>query len=140
MLDWINSHDTLLWWLAVLSAISFVGSLIVIPILVVRIPADYFTSRTRHPTAWKRSHPIIRISILTAKNVFGAVFVVTGVGMLVLPGQGVVTVVIGLMLMDFPGKFAMERWIIRRRPVHRALNWIRAKADRPPLGIPARPG
>ncbi|MCH7700574.1 MAG: hypothetical protein IID37_02690 [Planctomycetes bacterium] len=139
MLDWISSHDTLLWWLAVLSVISFVGSLIVIPILAVRIPADYFTGRTRHPTAWKRRHPIIRISILTAKNVFGVAFVLAGVGMLVLPGQGVVTVVIGLMLMDFPGKFAIQRWLIRRGPVHRALNWIRAKTDRPPLEIPANP-
>jgi hypothetical protein len=57
--------------------------------------------------------------------------------MLFLPGQGVITMLIGVMLLNFPGKFALERAIVRRRPVHRTINWMRAKANRRPLQIPS---
>ena len=137
MFDWVRSNDAWLWWMVALSAISFVGSLIAIPILVVRIPVDYFIRRTRRPFAWSHRRPVLRITMMAAKNALGVLFVVAGLAMLVLPGQGLITVVIGLMLMNFPGKFALERWIVRRKPVHRTLNWVRAKAARPPLRIPS---
>lgn len=51
MPEWITDHKTLLASLAVLSVITFVGTLILIPLLVVRIPEDYFTQRRRRPAA-----------------------------------------------------------------------------------------
>jgi hypothetical protein len=43
---------------------------------------------------------------------------------------------IGLMLLEFPGKRRMELWLIRRKAISSAIHWIRAKAGRPPLEIP----
>jgi hypothetical protein len=62
--------------------------------------------------------------------------VVAGLVMLVVPGQGLLTLAVGLMLMDFPGKFRLERWLATRGPVWRSLNWLRKRARRPPLERP----
>ena len=42
-------------------------------------------------------------------------------------------ILVGLIFLDFPGKFALERRLARQPPVFRALNWIRARAGRKPL-------
>ena len=34
-------HSAVTWWLAVVSLVMFVGSLALIPVIVVRLPADY---------------------------------------------------------------------------------------------------
>ena len=68
--------------------------------------------------------------------VVGMGLIVAGVAMLFIPGQGVLTILIGIMLMNFPGKHALERWLIRRRPIFRSVNWMRAKSGRPPLLLP----
>jgi hypothetical protein len=53
--------------------------------------------------------------------------------MLVLPGQGILTIATGLLLMDYPGKFRLERRIVATPMVLKGLNWLRAKANQPPL-------
>ncbi len=54
------------------------------------------------------------------------------------PGQGILTILIGLSLLDFPGKRKMELKLIRLRAVRRGINWIRARAQQPPLDLPPR--
>jgi hypothetical protein len=71
--------------------------------------------------------------LLILKNLFGAILVLAGLSMLLLPGQGILTILVGLMFLDFPGKFAMERRLVRQRPVITAINWMRRRANRPPL-------
>ena len=135
MLDWLQSHQVLLGWLGAASALTFVGSLIAIPWLVIRIPKDYFVHRHHFVDRWQPRHPLLRVALLTAKNLAGVVLVLAGVAMLVLPGQGILTILIGLMCLDFPGKFALERRLVRQPPVIAAINWMRAKAKRPPLEL-----
>jgi hypothetical protein len=132
----VNEHEALVWWLGIGSLVMFLGTLIAIPIIVARIPEDYFTRKSRHDDAWKPSHPALRLTVVILKNLAGVLFILAGIPMLLGPGQGVLAILIGIMLLDFPGKYRFERSIIRRRPVHRTINWIRAKADRPPLKIP----
>jgi len=136
ILEWIRAHDTALWWLAAASVVMFVGSLIAIPIFVARIPADYFSQR-RSPnrTPWQDRHPVVRAALLVAKNVIGCVFIVAGIAMLVLPGQGLLTIVIGILLLDFPGKYALERWLVSRPSVLGSINWLRRRANQPPLEL-----
>ena len=67
------------------------------------------------------------------KNTAGVVFLTAGVAMLVLPGQGLLTILLGLMLINFPGKRRFELALIRRRPVLKSVNWIRRRAGREPL-------
>jgi hypothetical protein len=53
--------------------------------------------------------------------------------MLFLPGQGLLTMITGLLLIDYPGKFRLERKIVNTPAVLKSLNWLRAKAKKPPL-------
>jgi hypothetical protein len=131
--QWSIAHGVALRWLAVLSAVTFVGTLIAIPILVARIPADYFVDPKRHRHPWTRYHPVIRGVLLAVKNLIGGAFVLLGLALLVLPGQGILTIVIGLTLVNFPGKYRLERWLVARAPVLRAINALRARLGAIPL-------
>lgn len=137
ILDWIAGHELLLGWLSVISVLMFFGSLIAVPWLVLQIPTDYFLHPDHLVDRWRARHPLVRIGLLTLKNLCGVVLVLAGIAMLVLPGQGILTILMGLICLDFPGKFALERRLARQRPVLLAINWIRAKGKRPPLELPA---
>jgi UPF0716 family protein affecting phage T7 exclusion len=76
---------------------------------------------------------VIHISLVALKNLLGFVFVAAGIAMLVLPGQGLLTIFIGILLLDFPGKRAVERWLVRLPRVLQAANWIRQRYGRPPF-------
>lgn len=124
--------------LTVASVIGFIGSLIAIPFILVRLPADYFD--TRVPRHWmKDHHPVLRVIGLAAKNVIGAVFLVAGLAMLFLPGQGILTMLIGLSLMDFPGKQQLEAKLVGQSTVLSAINAMRKKFDKPPLMLAPDP-
>jgi hypothetical protein len=125
-------------WIFGVSVVLFVLSLVGMPLLVVRMRADYFVARAPGSDSWSGRHPVVRIGVRVIKNVLGVVFLVAGFAMLVLPGQGVLTMLLGLTLVEFPGKRRLELAIIRQRPVHQAINWIRARARRPSLIVPDR--
>ena len=119
--------------LTLLSIATFFGSLIVLRILVVRMPADYFVGHRPAPNPWADSHPAIRMSALVAKNLLGGILVAFGFLMLFTPGQGILSILVGLSLLSVPGKRALERRIVGNPVVLRGLNAIRARAGRPPL-------
>jgi len=135
MIEYIQSHETAMLWLAFGSIASFVGTLILVPFLVVRIPEDYFSHSRRHLSPWANQHPVIRGILMVLKNLLGVIFVLAGIVMLVLPGQGLLTIVIGIILLDFPGKYRLERWIISYQFILRSINWLRIRAKRNPLII-----
>ena len=133
MLDWIGAHDVLLWWLAAGSAVMFFGSLIAMPILVARIPADYFAHEARPPSRWAGYPTAVKVLLRMLKNLLGVVLIAMGLVMLFTPGQGLLTLLVGLLLLDGPGKYRFEKWLIYRPKVFRSINWLRAKAKRGPL-------
>jgi archaellum biogenesis protein FlaJ (TadC family) len=124
-----------LGWLAAVSALMFVGSLAVLPVVAARIPADYFCADRRGQTPWRRRRPGFRLCVLILKNILGLVLLLAGVLMLFLPGQGLMTIFLGIMLMDFPGKYRLERYIISRGPVLRGINWLRKRSGVAPLEV-----
>jgi hypothetical protein len=67
------------------------------------------------------------------KNLLGLLLVVLGLIMLVTPGQGIVTLLIGLLLMNFPGKYHLERWLVLRPGVLKGLNWLRRRQGQLPF-------
>ena len=136
MPDWIPFSKATLWWMGILSVVTFVGSLIALPFLVARIPADYFVRDRQGHAAHRQQHPVLRVIGLVCKNLLGLAFVLAGVAMLVLPGQGILTIVIGLSLMNFPGKRALERRIVQQPSILRAINWMRHRAGHSPLIVP----
>lgn len=128
--QWLQAHEALLAWMFGLSLGSLVLTVLLLPVMVAALPADYFTatrSELRHartPLRW-----LLRIG----KNLLGVVFVLAGIAMLVLPGQGLLTILIGLLLLDFPGKRALERRLVARPGLRAFLDRMRAKRGKPPL-------
>lgn len=101
--------------------------------LIARLPSDYFVSEVRHESSLAHYPAVVRLGLPMLKNILGFVFVVAGIAMLVLPGQGILTLIAGILLMNFPGKFALERWLVRKRRVRDAIDWLRVRAGQPPL-------
>ena len=119
-----------------LTATTAVISLISVALIVVRIPTDYFAGDTP-PRLWADRHPLVRWPLLIFKNLLGVTLVALGAVMALpgVPGQGILTMLIGAMLLNFPGKRKMERWLIGRRGVLTAINKIRGRYGRPPLQL-----
>jgi hypothetical protein len=138
ILEFLRLHQASLWVMGALSVMVFAGTLIAIPILVIHIPADYFTRRRKTGDGSPKGHPAARILGLTFKNLAGIIFILSGIAMLVLPGQGILTLLIGIMLLNFPGKRALEQRIIEQKSVLRTINWIRLKARKPALKLPRK--
>jgi hypothetical protein len=136
MIAWLYGHETVLWWMGALSVVGFVGTLIALPILVARIPVDYFRRDRRHDSHHATRSAVPRVLGVLLKNLLGIVLILAGMAMLVLPGQGILTILIGLMLMSFPGKRTLERRLVQQPSVLRAINWMRAKAHQPALEVP----
>jgi hypothetical protein len=124
--------------LTVASVVGFIGSLIAIPLILVRLPPDYFD--TRVPRHWmKDHHPVLRVIGLVVKNAVGFVFLLAGLAMLFLPGQGILTMLIGISLIDFPGKQRLEATLIGQPTVLSAINSMRNKFKKPPLIVAPDP-
>ena len=140
MIEWIHSNETIVWWLVASSAFTFMASLILVPMFVVRIPADYFTHKKRHHKRPEKYPPVIRIIVLVIKNILGLILFCAGILMLILPGQGLFTMFIGMMMINFPGKYKLERWIVERGPVLKSINWLRRRAGHDPLMTHPIPG
>lgn len=120
--------------MAAASVVGFVGSLIGIPWILVRLPADYFD--TRVPRQWMTGrHPVLRAVGLVIKNVVGVIFLLAGIAMLVLPGQGILTILIGISLIDFPGKHRLEARLVGQPLVLQTINKVRARFGRGPLVV-----
>ncbi|MGF1546973.1 MAG: PGPGW domain-containing protein [Thiotrichales bacterium] len=125
-----------LFWLGGLSAITFIASVVLIPWLVIGLPTDYFADRQSHLSRMHRQHPTRYQLIKIAKNALATLLILAGILMLVLPGQGLLTILIGISISDFPGKYRLERRLVRQPGIFRALNWIRERYHKPPLWYP----
>lgn len=141
MIDWLTQtiHGWGLTWGQVLlgvgaSVIMFVVSTAVVSFVLVKLPANYFHSSHDREFMVER-HPVLRAVGIAAKNVFGFVLVVLGVIMAVpgVPGPGVLSILLGIMLLDFPGKRTLETRIVSRPRVNDAVNTLRARFGKPPL-------
>ncbi len=109
------------------------ATLIAVPILIALMPSDYFSRGKLRP---REIHPIFRWTLLILKNILGLILIISGLAMLVLPGQGVITILVGLSLLDFPHKKNLERRLVQNPQVLKTMNWIRIRANRPPLEPP----
>ena len=135
LLEWLRNNSSLLSWLAVFSVFAFIGTLVSIPALVIRIPEHYFLHARRPSAEGSGSGSLKHLILKGMKNVVGIVLVLAGMVMLVLPGQGLLTILIGLMLMNFPGKYALERKLMGQSTVLQVVNRLRTRAGRPPIQI-----
>ena len=137
MITFIHSHETLLLWLTIASIIGFIGSLIGIPWILIQIPSDYFSHKKRKKHLWGSYPPVIRLVLLLMKNILGFIFIISGIIMLLIPGQGIITIIVGIILIDFPYKYKIEQWIISHPAILRSINQLRTKAKQSPIERPS---
>ena len=133
-MEWTQLLAQLVIWGTALSLLTLVAALFAVPMVVCRLPADYFTAPRRHTLGAAAGPGYLLLNVL--RNLLGAVLVVFGVVMLFTPGQGLVTLLTGLLIMNFPGKYRLERALVSREGVARTLNWLRRRHGLPPFEHP----
>jgi len=129
----ISEYGDWLPYLALGSIIFLILSILLTPKMIALIPSDYFTQSRRKSKT--NSFSIFRLGLLFIKNTVGALLMVSGILMLVLPGQGLLTIFASLLLLDFPGKYKFERYLIKKPAILNSLNWIRRKQNVVELSI-----
>ncbi len=122
--DWLK-NPALDWGLAAFSVLAVLASLLLVPRFLASLPVDYLTTSTP-PQGRSMLGRVLR-------NVLGVVLVLLGIAMLLLPGQGLLTLLVGLILVDFPGKHKLVVKLLRRPKVFSIVNKLRARHSRPPL-------
>lgn len=116
--------------------VTFSANLALVSIILVKIPADYF-KESRSSKFLGGYSPVIRVLAIVGKNLAGVLLVVLGILLSLpgVPGQGVLTILLGIMLLDFPGRRKFERWIVSRPKVFNGVNKLRHRFGKPPLVI-----
>jgi hypothetical protein len=109
------------------SVTLFVATVTAIPWLVRRLPQDYFV----------RQRPKKSLPMRLARNVGGLTLIALGVAMLILPGPGIVAILMGLVVIDLPVKHRMLKRILKNEKIQERLQRLRSKKGKPPLVIPA---
>lgn len=133
--SWLGDHPGLLVGATAVSVLVFVVSLVLVPWVVVRIPPDYFVQAHRPPGLWSERGVVLRWAIRVGKNVLGVLLMLAGAAMLVLPGQGLLTLFVGFLLLDFPGKYRLEKRLVARPVMRRLIDWLRRRSGRAPLQV-----
>ncbi|MGH9821265.1 MAG: hypothetical protein ACRD43_13950 [Pyrinomonadaceae bacterium] len=140
-MDWLNDL-----WMSLtpgkvllgigLFVLSFAVSLISIAVVMVKIPADYFSSHYQRDflpdSPWH-----VRWGAIAIKNALGVLLVLLGILLSLpgVPGQGILTILLGLIMLDIPGMRPLEARIIQRPAVLGTINRFRARYERPPLQV-----
>ena len=133
IIDLIDDYKSIIFWLGLLSFIIFIFSLVTIKWLVALIPSDYFVSRK--DTKFKSEYPFIWLISMIIKNIIGYVLIIGGILMLLLPGQGLFTIFIGLMMSNYPGKYYIEKKFIAIPSILKTINWLRKQSNKEPIII-----
>lgn len=138
-MEWLASFWESITWGKVLVGvvlflISFSLSIAAIAIVMVKIPANYFSSHYQQDFL-PNSPWLVRWGAVLAKNIFGVFLILLGIVLSLpgVPGQGVLTILLGLIMVDIPGKRPLEAKIIKRPTILAAVNDLRAKYNKPPL-------
>ncbi len=140
-MSWLASiWESLTLWNVLLGVGLFLGSLLIsfaaIALVMVKVPPHYFSSR--HDRDFLPDSPwLVRWGAVIAKNVAGVLLILLGIVLSLpgVPGQGILTILLGLIFLDIPGKRPLEARIIKRPAVLSAINNLRARYKKPPLEL-----
>ncbi len=123
--------QTIVEWLALTSLATFLLSLLLIPLIISNLSVHCFLNIGRK--TGKNNFIAWRLSLLLLRNIGGIILLLAGIAMLFLPGQGILTILISLLLLSFPGKQKTFNYLIHKPAVQRSLDWIRTKSGTRPF-------
>lgn len=129
----------LLGWLALFSLCTFVLSLVLIPFVVGRLSSDCFQRLHLNDKAAPPASVFSVIGVIL-RHALGIVLLLTGIIMLFLPGQGLLTILLGTLLVSFPGKRKLIRSLVFQPKIQHSLDWLRRKRGKPSFKWPQAPG
>ncbi len=135
MANLLSEHTHLLTWVTLFSLIIFFVGLAITPFIVAAIPDDYFEQNKR-PKLYYKPFSIAWIIKKLFKNILGILLLLSGIAMLVLPGQGLLTLIIGLFLIDYPGKYRLEKKLLSYPLILNSINWLRKKRKKNLFKLP----
>ncbi|MBC8031834.1 MAG: hypothetical protein H7Z16_17255 [Pyrinomonadaceae bacterium] len=117
-----------------LFVVTFSINLIIVSIILVKIPATYF-QKNHSREFWKDSSPAIRLLGVVIKNGLGVLLVALGIVLSLpgVPGQGILTILLGIMLLDFPGRRKLETKLLSRPAILKTINKLRHRFGKPAL-------
>ena len=126
--------EWLLWGSLGSFALLIVG-LVIAPLAVARLPVDYF-QHPRSPPVPLSQQPGAAVLKTGLRNIAASVVIVAGIAMLVLPGQGLLTIVVGVLVSDFRWKRTLLDRLVSRRGIQHALNLLRKGMGKPSFEFP----
>lgn len=127
LIPWLQEHHLAIAAVSGLSILLLGATVLATPWIVAQLPADYF--RVERLVRGPRGP--LRLGLLVVRNTAGAAFMLLGILMMVTPGPGLVCLILGLSLCEFPGKHNLLRRLAGHPSVFATLNWLRRKSDKP---------
>jgi hypothetical protein len=141
MFDFLSDFFLALTWRKVLIGagiflVSFFANLGIVSLILVKLPADHF-SKNRKTKFWSGPRPWLHAAKVIGKNIAGILLVALGVVLSLpgVPGQGLLTVLLGIMLLDFPGRDRLEQKLLSKPSILNSINKLRDRFGKKPLEL-----
>ena len=125
-LVYFNYLQPFIGWLAVLSLFTFILSLVLIPWVVGKLKEDCFLKLYRNDKSITQPS-LASVIMLIIRNALGLFLFFAGIAMLFLPGQGLLTILLGTLLLSFPGKHKLVNNLVCQPKIQHSLDWLRKK-------------
>jgi hypothetical protein len=141
MFEFLSDFFSALTWQKVLLGVgifvvSFFANLGIVSFILVKLPADHF-SKSRKTKFWAGPRPWLHAAKVIGKNIGGVLLVALGVVLSLpgVPGQGLLTVLLGIMLLDFPGRHRLEQKLLSKPSIVNSINKLRGRFGKKPLEL-----
>lgn len=141
MVELFSVFPLALGWSSILIGVaiflgSFLFNLAIVSIILVKLPADHF-SKNRKTQFWAGPNPALNAAKVIGKNILGIILVALGVVLSLpgVPGQGLITILLGIMLVDFPGRDRLEQKLLSKPSIVNTINRLRDRFGKPPLQL-----
>ncbi len=141
MFDFLTDFFLALTWRkiflgAAIFLVSFFANLGIVTWILVKLPADHF-SKSRKTKFWAGPRPWIHAAKVIGKNIGGVLLVAVGIVLSLpgVPGQGLLTVLLGIMLLDFPGRHRLEQKLLSKPSIVNSINKLRGRFGKKALEL-----
>lgn len=129
-------NDIFIFYTAVFSVLFFLVGITLIPYLILKIPYDYFNYSSKKAYFSNKREIAVYYLKMILRNIAAFLLFLIGVILLFIPGQGLLTIFLSLLLADIPGKYKIEKYMIKKEKIYNMLNGFRQKHGVKPFVLP----